>query len=563
MLVGNFRAISLVGCLFAHRSATVGLKHIRVMSKRKSQGGKRHGDIKCAKKEQQRFEGSNDEVLAQDVRSLLSSGRFLERNGRNGEQQTNETATIQIPEKFAEVDVEILELSSTGDGIGVSSNHTAAFVVPFSLPGDIVKAKAIRTNAVDRYVVTDFLKVVKPSELRKDSLVKCPYFAKCGGCYFQMMSYEDQLAHKKTIVQKAYRNFSGLDSTSIPEVGGTIGCPMQYGYRTKLTPHFDGPPGMKRHARGEPRASFQEVPPIGFMQKGTRWTIDIEDCPIGTDVVRAGMKDERVRVTKEISNYKRGATLLLRESTLRTQRETNENLDPGIVSDATGEKSDRLKDQAMVDYVETKTCVTDSNVTSTEYVDSFRFDNPAGSFFQNNNSILPVFTQYIRDQIQQASSNTSLPLTNLVDAYCGSGLFTITLSALFKTSIGIDISPASITSAKKNAQLNNTKNASFIAATASELFKSVTSIPEQTVVVIDPPRKGCDESFLEQLLRFGPRLVIYVSCNVHTQARDIGYLVNGTEDEEAKYHLRSLQGFDFFPQTGHVEGVAMLVRAER
>jgi len=81
-------------------------------------------------------------------------------------------------------------------------------------------------------------------------------------------------------------------------------------------------------------------------------------------------------------------------------------------------------------------------------------------------------------------------------------------------------------------------------------------------VVIDPPRKGCDESFLTQLLKFGPKRVVYVSCNVHTQARDVGVLVRGIENGGARYKIESLRGFDFFPQTGHVEGVAVLSRIE-
>lgn len=81
-------------------------------------------------------------------------------------------------------------------------------------------------------------------------------------------------------------------------------------------------------------------------------------------------------------------------------------------------------------------------------------------------------------------------------------------------------------------------------------------------MVIDPPRKGCDESFLSQLLKFGPRRVVYVSCNVHTQARDVGVLVRGIEDGGTRYKVESLRGFDFFPQTGHVEGVAVLSRVE-
>jgi len=150
----------------------------------------------------------------------------------------------------------------------------------------------------------------------------------------------------------------------------------------------------------------------------------------------------------------------------------------------------------------------------------------------------------------------------LIDAYSGSGLFTITLSSMFISSTGIDISAISINSARENAKLNNLpeEQCTFIAADAPELFKSVTYPKDETVVVIDPPRKGCDESFLNQLLKFGPRRVVYVSCNVHTQARDVGVLVSGRHG--TKYKIESLRGFDFFPQTGHVEGVAVLNRVE-
>lgn len=99
-----------------------------------------------------------------------------------------------------------------------------------------------------------------------------------------------------------------------------------------------------------------------------------------------------------------------------------------------------------------------------------------------------------------------------------------------------------------------------MAADAPELFKSVEFPHDKTVVVIDPPRKGCDESFLNQLLKFAPRRVVYVSCNVHTQARDVGVLVMGKDG--VKYEIESLRGFDFFPQTGHVEGVAVLNRVD-
>ena len=194
---------------------------------------------------------------------------------------------------------------------------------------------------------------------------------------------------------------------------------------------------------------------------------------------------------------------------------------------------------------------------STEYIDDFEFRNTAGAFFQNYNSILPRFTDYIRQRMTLTEEN-GRPVKYLIDAYCGSGLFTITLSSLFSSSMGIDIAGASIVSARENAAVNKVSNASFMTADASKLFEHVAYAPEETVVIIDPPRKGCADPFLQQLLKFGPRRVVYVSCNVHTQARDVGVLVEGLG--ECRYEIESLQGFDFFPQTGHVEGVAMLAR---
>ncbi|KAF2739862.1 S-adenosyl-L-methionine-dependent methyltransferase [Polyplosphaeria fusca] len=410
--------------------------------------------------------------------------------------------------------------------------------------------------------MADFVKVNTPSPHRDESLVKCPYFASCSGCQFQMLPYEYQLAHKKTIVEKAYKNFSNLPPELIPVIGDTIGSPLQYGYRTKLTPHFDGPPDSRRSdGRNGIKRTFKEMPPIGFMKKGTRITIDIEDCPIGTDAVRNGNKRERKRVENELSKYNKGATLLLREHTERIAKSNHvlgvEKDNPDAVFEDRGE------------HIHKKTCVTDANAKTTEFIDDFQFINPAGAFFQNNNSILPKFTQYIREHILPPSSPGQPEIKHLIDAYSGSGLFTIVLSSLFESSLGIDISAASIQSATHNAEVNNlsTDRAKFIAADASALFSSIDTPADKTVVMIDPPRKGCDESFLRQLVRYGPARVIYVSCNVHTQARDVGVLVGGMKGVdggrglgEGCYEIESLAGFDFFPQTGHVEGVAVLKR---
>lgn len=542
--------------------------------KRQFQGG-RGPKRQRTRKEKPVKEGSSDEVLLADVRALFAAQKIStvesttwsatdEASPREPEVISNEDKTpkstngvAKLPEPFTEIEVKVVEISSTGDGLALHDSSSQIYVIPFSAPGDIIKAKVIRHFEEEHYSLADFVSVVEAGPLRDDSRINCKYFSTCSGCQFQMLDYPTQLKHKKTIVEKAYKNFSQLPPELVPMIEDTIGSPLQYGYRTKLTPHFDGPPGFisKQDKMNGGRLYFTGVPNIGFMGKGLRRTLDIEDCPIGTDAVRMGMKRERSKVAKELDKYKRGATILLRESTLRVQNDDEK---------ASTDIPDSIK-VTTPSYTDFKSCITDNNATSTEYIHDFVFTSIAGSFFQNNNSILPKFTQYIRDHIlHPAPSSTDRPIKYLIDAYSGSGLFTITLSSLFTSSTGIDISAASITSARENAKLNKlpTSQCTFIAADASELFKSVTYPKDETVVVIDPPRKGCDESFLSQLLKFGPKRVVYVSCNVHTQARDVGVLVRGMEDRGVRYKIESLRGFDFFPQTGHVEGVAVLSRVE-
>ncbi|AEO61973.1 hypothetical protein MYCTH_2312817 [Thermothelomyces thermophilus ATCC 42464] len=576
--------------------------------KRPFQGPQRKG-AKHRRKQKTVQEGSHEEVLLADVQALLASQKLA----GDFEGDAAEGASAPLPEPGSEIEVEVVELSSTGDGLAKQKGSDHIYVVPFAVPGDTVKVKVYRHNRDEGYTAADFVSVVKPSPLRDDSRIRCPYFAKCSGCQFQMLDYDEQLKIKKNIVVKAYRNFSQLPPELVPEVLDTIGSPLQYGYRTKLTPHFDGPPGNSR--RG-PKKAHQSMPPFGFTPKNTRKVLDVEDCPIATEAVRKGLVEERARLAKEYGNYTKGATVLLRENTKRVPKASPS--DTPAVPEGIPPTAVRVETDAHVDF---KTCITDQNATSTEYIDSFVFTNPAGAFFQNNNSILPPFTSYIREHIlpppppppppaatttttttttTTSSSTTTTskkkPIRYLIDAYSGSGLFTITQSALFPGgSVGIDIADKSIAYARRNAALNGLREdqCRFIAADAPELFKSVGAYdPDETVVVLDPPRKGCDAGFLRQLLRFAPRRVVYVSCNVHTQARDVGMLVRGAVDEAggnvpggggrdaaaaaaaaaegggqekkagARYEIESIRGFDFFPQTGHVESVAILNRVD-
>lgn len=526
--------------------------------KRPNHGGHQQGNRqwkqKKTKREKNITEGSSEDVLRHDVEALIQSRRpqaDSENADTNGE--AKEEKEEVLPEEGTETEVEVFELSSTGDGLGMKEGSEQVYVVPFTVPGDIVKVKVFRHIRRDKQTVADFISVVKPSPLRDDSRIQCKYFSSCGGCQFQMLDYSEQLKLKKRVLEKAFKNFSNLPAELVPAIQDTMGSPLQYNYRTKLTPHFDGPPGFRPSKRkNNPGVSFDKCPDIGFMQKGKRKVLDIEDCPIGTDAVRLGMKRERERMQTDYSNYKRGATILLRENTKRYSKVT----DSEDVKDPLPPFTAKTETDTHIDI---KSCETNSKATTTEYIGSHIFTNPAGSFFQNNNSILPSFTSYVKQKILPASGD----IKYLIDAYSGSGLFTIMLSEVFQHSIGIDIAADSMNSARKNAELNGLgeDRCKFIAADAGELFKSVTYNPDETTVVLDPPRKGCDASFLSQLRNFGPKRVLYVSCNVHTQARDVGVLVRG-EGPGKRYEIESLRGFDFFPQTGHVEGVAILNRVE-
>lgn len=524
-------------------------------NKRSFQNGhqKKRKPTKRGRKVKPAGDGSPDEVLQFDIQDLIAKDEAA-REGSVEEAAAAETTLF--PEQGSIIGVEVVELSSTGDGLAKLKGSDHIYVVPFAVPGDTVKVKVYRHNLDKGYTAADFISVVNPSPLRDDSRIRCKYFSTCSGCQFQMLDYPEQLKLKKDIVVKAYKNFSDLPPNLVPEILDTIGSPLQYNYRTKLTPHFDGPPG---NARRGPKKCHESMPPIGFTPKATRQVLDIEDCPIATDAVRKGLQDERKRMAAEYGNYSKGATILLRESTRRIEKPVPSNYVPPL--------GVAVETDKFIDY---KTCITDNNAMSTEYIDDFVFTNPAGSFFQNNNSILPPFTQYIRDHVLPPQLPGSKPIKNLIDAYSGSGLFTITQSSLFPGgSIGIDIAEKSIEYARRNATLNGLKEEQcrFIAADAPELFKSVSIYdPDETVVILDPPRKGCDNSFLRQLLQFAPIRVVYVSCNVHTQARDVGVLVRGEGlgegDKKVRYEIESIRGFDFFPQTGHVEGVAVLNRVD-
>ncbi len=410
-------------------------------------------------------------------------------------------------------------------------------MVPFTLPGEKVRARVYRNHK--NFAEADLLEVLTPSPHRIDP--QCPLFGRCGGCQYQHLTYTEQLKWKRQQVEELLKYMAGVEFAVAP----VIGSPREFGYRSKITPHFqagrDGPPGRPPED-GAPNG--RALPPIGFLKQGSRFElVDVPQCPIATPEINDKLTEVRAKTQARLAagEYKRDATLLLRHA----QEGVITDYDAVIheVIDVPGCGSELARDGKQ-----SRASSLPQQPNSGRAAKPLRLHFLARDFFQNNPFILPAFTGYVREQA--AASGAKF----LVDAYCGSGLFALSCAPAFERVAGIELSATSVKFATENAVANGIANATFRAGDAAQIFAGLEFPPADTTVVIDPPRKGCDESFLSQLLAYGPRSVVYVSCDPATQMRDLkGFLAAG-------YRLTAVQPFDLFPQTRHLECVITLRR---
>ena len=385
-----------------------------------------------------------------------------------------------------EITLTVDTLTNLGHGLGRVDNWVV--MVPFTVPGETVRARVFRNHK--NYSEADLVEVLQASPDRVEPA--CPLFGQCGGCQYQMMSYEAQLRWKRQQVRELLAHMAGVEV----EVAEVIGSPQAYGYRSKITPHFE-----------KPKAGV--IREIGFLRHGRRFDlVDVAQCPLATDAINRALPTIREEVRGAAAGYRSGATLLIREGA------------EGVV--------------------------TDPQRVITERVGELELQFLARDFFQNNPFVLPLMVNHV---VEQAAS---FGVAHLVDAYCGSGLFALAASRRFARVSGVEISESSIVWARANAVRNGIENCTFYAGDAAAIFAQVTEPGSQTVVIIDPPRKGCDPDFLRQLFEFGPVGVVYVSCNPATQIRDLAAFI------EANYAVEQVQPMDLFPQTKHLECVITL-----
>ncbi|WP_411826521.1 class I SAM-dependent RNA methyltransferase [Luteolibacter sp. AS25] len=394
------------------------------------------------------------------------------------------------PEPFEyhqEIELRIDSLTNLGQGVGRVDGWVV--FVPYALPGELVKTRIFRNDK--NHSQGDLVEILERSEDRVEP--GCPLFGECGGCQYQHLSYQKQLAWKTRQVWELLKHMAGEER----DVNFCESSDQIWNYRSKITPHFD-----------RPRDGV--ISEIGFLRAGRRQILNVEKCPIAMDEINEALPAVHADVRASAKQFRRGATVLLRATEGRVER--------------------------------------NPKAIAREQVGDVKFDFVAGEFFQNNPFILEKFTGYVGEKALAGGAKY------LVDAYCGAGLFGLCLAGRFEKVMGVEVNEAGAKWAKNNVELNELKNVSILQADAEEIFKEIDTPAGETVVIIDPPRKGSTPEFLAQLIEFGPERVVYVSCDPATQVRDYKILRDGG------YILEEVQPFDLFPHTRHVENVMILVK---
>ncbi len=448
--------------------------------------------------------------------------------------------------KNEEYVVDIVDIGQGGVGIGKYNGFTV--FVEGGLIQDKVKVKINKSKK--NYAVGDIVEIVEKSPFRVDRICN-DSLKDCGGCQVQELDYQKQLDIKTNEVKQVISRIGKIENV---KVYNTIGMDEPCRYRNKA--QF-------------PIQKLNNAPAIGFYKKKSHDIISMDKCVIQHDVNDKIMKIIKTYINAYgVSIYdEKSHTGVLRHLVTKVGFTTNEVM---VVLVANGKKLPYLNELASVleeNVPGFKTLVVNVNRARTnvilgrenrviygdgkinDYIGDLVFEISPLSFFQVN----PVQTEVLYNK---ALEYADLKENDTVfDIYCGIGTISLFLAQKAKKVYGIEIVEDAITDAKRNAKLNNLDNVEFYVGEAEEVVpKMYKEGKTANVVVVDPPRKGCDEKVLDTIVSMAPDRVVYVSCNPATLARDLAYL------DERGYQCSEIQPVDMFPHTMHVECVAKLIK---
>lgn len=442
------------------------------------------------------------------------------------------------------VEITITDLSDSGDGVGRLEQRVV--FVPDTVPGDRVQVRLVRVKPQYAQGKLQAVLDASPQRIRPHCIVA----DKCGGCQWQQIDYSFQLVAKQNQIGQALERIGGF---SQPEVQPVLADATALAYRNKATYP------LRRSTTGQVQA--------GYYQKGSHQLINLNQCPIQDDRLNPLLlqvkQDLQTRGWSIYDETKHRGKL--RHLSLRIGRRTGEmlltlvstdrhlqDLDtqaqawleqfPGLVGVALNYQPDRGNAIFGPD-----TQVVAGQPYLREELAGLTFQIRPDTFFQVNTDQAEALLQAIIQRLQLQGSEV------LLDAYCGIGTLTLPLAQHVQRVIGVEVQPEAVAQAIANATLNDIANVTFQTGTVESLLPTLTEVPD--IVLLDPPRKGCDRSVMDSLRQLQPPRIVYVSCNPATLARDLHLVCR-----EGLYQLDWVQPADFFPQTPHVECAAFLTR---
>lgn len=440
------------------------------------------------------------------------------------------------------VEITIADLSDTGVGVGRWDERVV--FVPDTVPGDRALVRLISVKP--RYAHGKLHQLLEESPYR--TRPSCIVADKCGGCQWQHITYEYQLLAKQNQVIQALERIGGFHC---PPVDPVLAAASALGYRNKAT----YPLGVSAHNQVQ----------AGYYQKASHQLINLNQCPVQDSRLNpllAEVKQDIQLLGWRVYDEQRHKGQV-RHLGLRIGRRTGEmlltlvvkNWDlPGIEVQAqkwlnrypqlVGVSLNCNPDRTNTIFGCQTSCIAGRPYLVEEFA-GLKFQVLPDTFFQIYTESAEALLQAIVEQLNLQGDEV------LVDAYCGIGTLTLPLAQRLQQAIGLEVQPQAVEQARLNAQLNGINNVTFQVGLVEKLLPQLETRPD--IVLLDPPRKGCDRTCIETLLRFSPRRIVYVSCKPATLARDIKLLCQG-----GHYRLIRVQPADFFPQTAHVECAAFL-----
>jgi 23S rRNA (uracil1939-C5)-methyltransferase len=446
------------------------------------------------------------------------------------------------------VEVEISDINHMGKGVAKVDGFI--IFVDNAVTGDILEVEVVERKK--NFAIGKILKLVQASKNRIEP--ECEYFYQCGGCQLMHMDYDTQLHYKRDRVTNEFRRASvGTEGIVVNE---TIGMKNPLRYRNKTTFSV---------------AKINNEIVIGPYEDSTYNTVDILSCKIQSEeadkVVRCFKK---LMVDYSVKAYdKKTGKGTVRNIIIRNNKQNDLMLIIVTASEKFPNKN-IIVDELTTQVKEIKTIVQNINSKNTnlsmgyknitlygegtieDTIDDLVFNISPETFFQVN-----------REQTEKLY-NTAIEYANFkkddicFDIYCGIGTISLLAARKAKKVYGVEIVDQSILNAKENAVKNNIANVEFYAGKAEKVLPKLYSKNiKANVVIVDPPRKGCEKEVVDTIIKMQPEKVVYVSCNPSTLARDIKIL------EEGGYILNNVQPVDMFPWSHHVESVVLMSRVEK